>query len=211
DQRRESPARRGDAVAFARARRFHPRRAGGQRAPVRAAGAAAAEGAGGMKAVAIRAGAAAFCVAVAVILVLLAIDSRAWSSRFPADDLRYRRDASAPKLWNIGELSPFGLDRKLLGIKDDLAYRRALREFRLGRPLEPVFTTAATTHRVQAQIALTDVVATPGHANRASQAANLVGVLGFAMATQDVGQRATFLNNAVTAFRQAIALAPTND
>ncbi len=164
-----------------------------------------------MKAVAIRAGAAAFCVAVAVILVLLAIDSRAWSSRFPADDLRYRRDASAPKLWNIGELSPFGLDRKLLGIKDDLAYRRAFREFRLGRPLEPVFTTAATTHRVQAQIALTDVVATPRHATRASQAANLLGVLGFAMATQDVAQRVTFLNNSITAFRQAIALDPTND
>jgi len=164
-----------------------------------------------MKAVAIRAGAAAFCVAVAVILVLLAIDSRAWSSRFPADDLRYRRDASAPKLWNIGELSPFGLDRKLLGIKDDLAYRRAFREFRLGRPLEPVFTTAATTHRVQAQIALTAVVATPRHATRASQAANLLGVLGFAMATQDVAQRVTFLNNSITAFRQAIALDPTND
>jgi hypothetical protein len=164
-----------------------------------------------VKVIAIRAGAAAVCVAAAVILVLLAVDSRAWSSRFPADDLRYRRDASAPKLWSVGELSPFGLDRKLLGIRDDLAYRRALREFRLGRPLEPVFTTAATTHRVQAQIALTDVVATPGHATRASQAANLLGVLGFAMATQDVGQRATFLNNAVTAFREAIALDPSND
>jgi hypothetical protein len=164
-----------------------------------------------VKVIAIRAGAAAVCLAAAVILVLLAIDSRAWSSRFPADDLRYRRDASAPKLWSVGELSPFGLDRKLLGIRDDLAYRRALREFRLGRPLEPVFTTAATTNRVQAQIALTDVVATPRHATRASQAANLLGVLGFAMATQDVGQRATFLNNAVTAFRQAIALDPSND
>jgi hypothetical protein len=164
-----------------------------------------------MKLVALRAGAAAVCVGAAVVLVLLALDARAWSSRFPADDLRYRRDASAPKLWQPGELSPFGLDRSVLGIRDDIAYRRALREFRLGRPLEPVFTTAATTHRVQAQIALTDVVTTPGDASRESQAANLIGVLGFAMATQDVGQRATFLNNAVTAFRQAIALDPTND
>ena len=120
---------------------------------------------------------------------------------------------TAARPWIIwtSELSPFGLDRKLLGIKDDLAYRRAFREFRLGRPLEPVFTTAATTHRVQAQIALTDVVATPRHATRASQAANLLGVLGFAMATQDVAQRVTFLNNSITAFRQAIALDPTND
>jgi hypothetical protein len=164
-----------------------------------------------VKAIGLRAGAAAVCVAAAVVLVLLALDARAWSSRFAADDLRYRRDPSAPKLWKPNELSPFGLDRKVLGIRDDIAYRKALREFRLGRPLEPVFTTGATTHRVQAQIALTDVVGAPHHATRASQAANLLGVLGFAMATQDVAQRVTFLNNAITAFREAIALDPTND
>ena len=158
-----------------------------------------------MKPIALRAGAA------AVMLVLLALDARAWSSRLPADDLRYRRDASASKLWSPHELSPFGIDRMVLGLGDDIAYRRALREFRIGRPLEPVFTTAATTHRVQAQIALTDVMATPGQATRASQAANLLGVLGFAMATQDTAQRETFLNNAITAFRQAIALDPGND
>ena len=96
-------------------------------------------------------------------------------------------------------------------LPDDVAYRLALREFRIGRPLEPQFSTAATTHRVQAQIALTDVAQSRDHAARASQAANLLGVLGFAMATQDAGQRETFLNNAITAFRQAIALDPTND
>jgi hypothetical protein len=164
-----------------------------------------------MKVVALRAGAAALCIGAAVVLVLLALDARAWSSRFPADDLRYRRDASASKLWSPRELSPFGLDRSVLGIRDDVAYRFALREFRIGRPLELVFSTAATTHRVQAQIALTDVAQSRDHAGRASQAANLLGVLGFAMATQDAAQRETFLNNAITAFRQAIALDPTND
>jgi hypothetical protein len=164
-----------------------------------------------MNATALRAGAAAVCVGAAVVLVLLALDARAWSTRFPADDLRYRRDASAHGLWHMRELSPFGLDRSVLGIRDDIGYRLALREFRIGRPLEPVFSTAATTHRVQAQIALTDVVTSRDDVARASQAANLLGVLGFAMATQDVGQRATFLNNAITAFRQAIALDPSND
>ena len=164
-----------------------------------------------MKAVAIRAGAAAFCVAVAVILVLLAIDSRAWSSRFPADDLRYRRMPTAHGLWQPRELSPFHVDRSILGIGDDISYRKALREFRLGRPLEAIFEPQVTTHRVFAEIALTNVIrSTTDHA-RASQAANLLGVLGFAMATQDVAQRVTFLNNSITAFRQAIALDPTND
>ncbi|MFY9579671.1 MAG: hypothetical protein WAQ33_10130 [Gaiellaceae bacterium] len=164
-----------------------------------------------MRTAALRAGAAAVCVAAAVVLVLLALDARAWSTRLPADDLRYRRDASATALWQVHELSPFGLDRSVLGIRDDIAYRRALREFRIGRPLEPVFSTVTTTHRIQAQIALTDVMTAGGDAARGSQAANLLGVLGFAMATQDVGQRVTFLNNAITAFRQAIALDPAND
>ena len=159
----------------------------------------------------VRVAAAAACIAVAVVLVLLALDARAWSSRFAADDLRYRRDPSASRLWRPHELSPFRLDRRVLRIDDDLAYRRALREFRIGRPLEAVFGTAITTHRVRAQIRLTDFEHVDANASRRSQAANLLGVLGFAMATQDVGQRATFLNNAVTSFRQAIALDPGND
>jgi hypothetical protein len=164
-----------------------------------------------VRTVALRAVGAAVCVGAAVVLLLLALDARAWSSRFPADDLRYRRSPSAHALWKPTELSPFRIDRSVLGIDDDIAYRRALREFRLGRPLEPVFTPAATTNRVLAQIALTNVIQSTSDHQRASQAANLLGVLGFAMATQDVGQRTTFLNNAITAFRQAIALDPAND
>jgi hypothetical protein len=151
------------------------------------------------------------CVAAAAILVLLALDARAWSSRFPADDLRYRRMPTAHGLWEPRELTPFRFDRSVLGIGDDISYRRALRDFRLGRALEPLFQTSVTTHRVLAQIALTNVVQSTTDKPRASQAANLLGILGFAMATQDVGQRATFLNNAITAFRQAIALDPSND
>lgn len=155
--------------------------------------------------------AAAACLVAAAMLVLLALDARAWSSRLPADDLRYRRDPSTHGLWQPRQLAPFGLARGVLGLGDDLAYRRALREFRIGRPLEPVFTTAVTTHRIEAQIKLTNVLANTRDAARASQAANLLGVLGFSMASQDVGQRATFLNNAVTAFRRAIVIDPAND
>ena len=164
-----------------------------------------------MRGHAIRAGAAAVCVTVAVFLVLLALDARAWSSRLAADDLRYRHNATADGLWRVHELSPFGLDRPLLGIGDDIKYRRALREFRVGRPLEPVFNPDITTHRVQAQIQLTDVAGGNVSAGRRAQAENLLGVLGFAMATQDVGQRATFLNNAISSFKHAIALQPGND
>ena len=40
---------------------------------------------------------------------------------------------------------------------------------------------------------------------------NLIGILGFAAATQDEGQRATFLNDAIASFKRAMALDPSND
>ncbi len=164
-----------------------------------------------MRRVVVRALAAALCVGVAALLLLLAVDVRTWSTRLAADDLRFQHDALAPRLWHPGELTPFGLDRSVLGINDDLAYRRALLVFRVGRPLEPLLSTEATALRIKAQLALASVIQHEGDAARRSQAANLVGVLGFAAATQDVGQRITFLNNAITSFREAIVLNPAND
>jgi hypothetical protein len=151
------------------------------------------------------------CAAAAVFLVLLAIDAHAWNSRVVADDLRYRHDASAHRLWRVSELVPGGAARGLLGIGDDLAYRRALRDFRLGRVTEPIASPAITSHRIAAQIALTHVADSNGSNAVRSQVDNLLGVLGFGLGSQDFGQRNAFFNNAITAFRGAVVLDPSND
>ena len=164
-----------------------------------------------MTRVVLRGGAAVVCLVAAALLVLLAVDAHAWSTRLPADDLRYRHDVVRHDLWHPRELTPFHLDRDVLAVGDDLAYRKALRAFRLGRALEQLPGTGATTRRVDAQIALEKFMGQAKDAKRRSQAANLIGVLGFAAAVQDVGQQTTFINNAVASFRQAIALDPTND
>ncbi len=159
----------------------------------------------------LRVAAAVACVAAAAFLVLLAVDARAWSSRVPADDLRFRDNPLAQGLWHPRELTPFRLDRAVLGLDDDLLYRRAMRAFRNGRPREQLYSPDVTTRRIQAQIALEKFLETATDPERRSQAANLLGVLGFAAATNDVAQRITFLNNAIASFRQAIALDPSND
>jgi hypothetical protein len=164
-----------------------------------------------MRSTALRALGAAACLAVAAVLVLLALDAHAWGTRLPADDLRVRHDALAPKLWQPRQLLPFGLSKRVLGITDDLDYRRALHDFRIGRPREPFIGTDVAVRRIRAQIALQDFVDRPGDDRRRSQAANLIGILGFAAATQDAAQQITFLNNAIGNFRAAIVLDPTNE
>jgi hypothetical protein len=158
-----------------------------------------------------RAAAATLCVAAAAFLVLVAVDARAWGKRIPADDLAFRHQALGRTLWRGNDLAPFGVARKALGIDDDLLYRRALRAFRVGRPRESLFQQGITTQRIRAQIALEKYYDEAHDPRRKAQVQNLIGILGFAAATQDVGQRVTFLNDAITSFKRAMLLDPSND
>jgi hypothetical protein len=151
-------------------------------------------------------------LAGAALLLLLATDVRGWSARFAADDLRYRANPVPGDLWKPQQVAPFGLARDILGINDDIKYRRALRSFRLGRPLESnLYSVKISTLRAEAQVQMAEVADHGNDLARRSQAANLLGVLGFAMAARDLDLRDTFLRDAVASFRQAIALDPTND
>lgn len=151
------------------------------------------------------------CLAGAVFFVLLALDARAWGTRITADDLRFRHQTTGAPLWQRTDLAPFGAARGLLGIDDDLLYRRGLLAFRVGRPREPLFQQAVTTQRIRAQIALEKYYDQSDDPVRKAQAANLIGVLGFAAALQDAGQRATFLNDAVASFEHAMQLDPGDE
>jgi hypothetical protein len=158
----------------------------------------------------LRAAAACVCLAGAVFLVLVALDARAWGTRIAGDDLRFRHQTLG-RLWQRTDLAPFGAARSLLGIDDDLLYRRGLLAFRVGRPREPLFQPGVTTQRIRAQIALEKYYNQSHDDLRKAQAANLIGILGFAAATQDAGQRVTFLNDAVARFKSAMLLDPGNE
>jgi hypothetical protein len=159
----------------------------------------------------VRGALALLCLAGAAFLVLLGLDARAWGTRIAADDLRFRHQTTGVKLWQRTDLAPFGAARSLLGIDDDLLYRRGLLAFRVGRPREPLFIQAVTTQRIRAQIALEKYYNESRDPRRKAQAANLIGVLGFAAATQDAGQQSTFLNDAVASFKRAMLFDPGNE
>jgi hypothetical protein len=159
----------------------------------------------------VRLGGAGACLVLAVLFLLFAADARTWGKRMAADDLRFAANPLPANLWQPTEVAPFGVARGVLGIDDDLQYRRAVKLFRLGRPRENLTGKLTAALRAQSQIALAAVSETGTDRRRRSQTANLLGILSFSLAVRDPSLTTTFLQNAVTNFRDAIALDPTND
>jgi hypothetical protein len=77
---------------------------------------------------------AAACLALAVLLSLLALDVHRRDRSFQADDVLFRVGSLRDDRWQPTEIVPFGAARALLGVDDDLAYRRALQLVRRAHP-----------------------------------------------------------------------------
>lgn len=160
----------------------------------------------------VRVGVAAALALAAIVATLLATDLLDWRSGISAGDTRFASGSLASNLWEPRQLVPFGTARSLLGVQDDLSYREAVRAFVLGRPREqPYGDTELLGARGHARELLEPIVDRPGDPSRRSEAANMIGVLGFANAAIDPDQAFTYLTEAVTWFRRAIALDAEND
>ncbi|MDX6438254.1 MAG: hypothetical protein QOF45_837 [Gaiellaceae bacterium] len=155
---------------------------------------------------------AAACVVLAVLLSLLALDVHRREHSFQADDVLFRVEPLRKDRWQPAELVPFGAARALLGVDDDLAYRRALQLVRRARPRTVTYEQSELVGlRAVAQMQLGLVVRQDADAARRSAAANLLGVLALSLATIDDSLRPTLLGNAAADFRRAIRLDPESD
>jgi hypothetical protein len=151
------------------------------------------------------------CVAGGVAALLLAADVAATRQALADDDVRYWT-APEQDLWAPDELVPGGVARTLLGVRDDLLFRRALRAVRLSHPEIPGFSDPAyVLHRNDASAWLVDVVQRDERLERRSAAANLLGVLSFADAIADYQNRGKLLEAAGGRFRQAVSFDGANE
>jgi hypothetical protein len=151
------------------------------------------------------------CLVLGTLLFLLALDVARLRSALPADDVRYL-GAPEQRLWDPDEVVPGGIARTLLGVDDDIRFRRAVRGVRLSHPEMPGFSDPSyVVHRNEATAWLTDIVQQDDDPKRQSDAANLLGVLTFADAVADYTNRGRLLEGATGRFRQAINLDPAND
>jgi hypothetical protein len=151
--------------------------------------------------------AAAFALAAAIVLLLLALDVRRYEHRIAADDAALAANPARRNLWRPTQVIPFGAARGMLGISDDLAYRDGLRLFLLGRPwlfseLTPIRVVA---YRNAAQVQLSSFVQHDRNAVRRSRELNLLGALSsVSVSPLDPAHRLNNLVRAALSYRDAI-------
>jgi hypothetical protein len=163
--------------------------------------------------------AAAACVAVAVLLALVAVDVARSRSAIPADDVRFA--AGAPTSgWSPRALAPFGAGERVLGVRDDVAFRRMLRLLRASRLLDyTVSDPVLAIRRTELAERLESIVVHDPDPVLRSRASSLLGVVSVvswntnASPSQGTMQqdRTELLLAAIASFEQAIGLDPDND
>jgi len=122
--------------------------------------------------------AALICVALGVLLILLAVDVRTWQTTVRRDDMRFRAILDHRGLWRPSPVLPGDPAGSLLGTSDTVAFRRAEQLFwfsRIGRNSEA--QQDLPTLRAEAQDKLANESKTAATMSERSQAANLLGVL----------------------------------
>jgi hypothetical protein len=111
----------------------------------------------------------------------------------------------------VGEALPFSPARHLLGLGDDVAFRRVVVLFHAAYPRDDEFQRSpqGAAARISAETALTAVIRTGGDRRRASTASNLLGVLALVdSATAPTGNAG--VDRSVLAFQDAIRLDRSN-
>jgi hypothetical protein len=175
---------------------------------------------------------------LAVSLVLLAADARAWRDSVRDDDVLFQLNP-VRAAWAPAQRAPFGLGRSALGVGDDVELRRAIRLFQLARIPQAVIAESqqgprpTQCHpicrpqsrrlfpprvvtlpldieavRVRARIVLAAVERSAPDVADRALAANLLGVLAFDEARSEPLNSAVLLRQSTDAFRRAISLDP---
>ncbi len=157
------------------------------------------------------AGAAASFVASAALLVI-AMDVSSWRSEVTEGDIRYRVAPSASDLWEPATRMPVDAAAMVLGVDDDVEFRRAVRAIRLARLEDAtVSDPELALRRNEAQARLEAIATSPGDSARRSRAAGLLGVLGLARLVSETQERNALLQSTVASLEFALALDPDND
>ena len=151
------------------------------------------------------------CLVVGGALIALAVDVNRWRSGMETSDVVYRGQPEGD-LWQPATIAPAGLTSAILGVGDDVAYRRAIRAFRLSHPEEPAISDPSRVlQRNDAIVRLTYIVLHDHDSARRSMAANLLGILNYSDAVYDYTNRATLISNAAQRFSQSVGFDPGND
>lgn len=160
---------------------------------------------------------AAACLALGVLLALVAVDVARWRTTIPADDVRFTAGAPGGG-WSPQTFAPFDAGERLAGVRDDVAFRKMLRLLRSSRLLDyTVSDPVLAIRRTELAERLESIMVRDPDPVLRSRASSLLGVVSVvswnSTAPQGTQQqdRSELLLAAVASFEQAIALDPAND
>ena len=154
------------------------------------------------------------CLVLAVVLAVLAVDVTRWRDAVPAGDVRYgvAIDEDQQGSWEPSTRLPRGLSGALLGVREDVEFREALRAIRRARlEDQTVSDPEIALLRNEAQARLEAIAGAPGDATRRSRAAGLLGALGLSRLVTETQQRDVVLQYTLANLERAITLDPDND
>jgi hypothetical protein len=156
---------------------------------------------------------AVICLALALGLGLLALDVTRSRDALARDDVQFRISPERVGLWRASTVVPFDLAVSLIGTKDDVDLRRAVRSVRLARLDDPTVSVSdpeVALLRNDAQARLDAIVAGDADAATKSRAAGLLGVIGLSRLGSETQDRVALLSATVANLQLAIALDPSN-
>lgn len=131
-------------------------------------------------------------------------------SEIRRSDAAFRAEPARESLWDVKTDAP-GLE-KTLGVKDDVAYRRASRLYELlrRRGRDP-YDFSARAFRADAQLALARAEAAGMSGPARSKAANLEAIMILEEALGDPLNGPQLLERSLNGFRKALRIDPTNE
>ncbi|MGH3134302.1 MAG: hypothetical protein ACRDNY_11280 [Gaiellaceae bacterium] len=150
------------------------------------------------------------CFGVAALLFLLAADVARWREAMTAGDVRYQASPEAD-LWQPDERVPLGIAGGILGVEDDVSFRRAVRALRLARLEDGTISDPELALRRNEAQARLEAISTGGDTRqRRSRAAGLLGVLGIARLATEAQDRVALLESTIASLHRALDLDPSN-
>lgn len=154
---------------------------------------------------------AALLAAGSVACALLALDTGRVASTLAADDTTYGLAPDRPR-WETDAVLPLELAQRLLGVTDELAYRRALQRLAALRARESLVGAPEYAGLIaQAQRALVEVSQTDADPHRRSEATNVLGVFAASSQSPFSSSNQEHAISALRSFRAAVQLDPENE
>lgn len=155
---------------------------------------------------------AALAAVVAIALAVLAIDVLRSPGQLTDDDRRFNTEPKLePGLWEVGFL-PRDASETLLGLEDDVSYRRAAGLYLEIEPFEVAYEGLPDLEALRAEAVrdLESLAAEEDEPRRLSRLLTWYGVMTLDGRPADDAERREMLETAVSAFRDAIDLDPSN-